>query len=97
MKSIAIPSEDSYFKNFIYRTHDFITRMRWRAFFNNQKKRKRRKAAETSNSSNEENDSENQNTESASKFGFRTSRNPPYIRELAEFVKDVWLMVESKN
>ena len=96
MKNIPIPSEDSYFKNFIFRTHDFITRMRWKAFFFKRSEEKKDElAAETYNNSDDENDQENQNTANENKYGYRTSRNPPYIKEIAEFEKDLWIMVES--
>ena len=97
MKNIPIPSEDSFFKNFIFRTHDFITRMRWKALFfkRSEEEKKENKTTEDSSSSNEENNTDNENQEIENKYGYRTSRNPPYIKEIADFEKDLWLMVES--
>ena len=90
MKNIPIPSENSYMKDLIYRTEDFLIRVRWRALFFLKNEEEKKKQKHTNAEDNFENTKIQKET-----FGFRTSKNPPAIKELAKFENDIWEMVEN--
>ena len=91
-KNIPIPGKESYFKQFIHYTESLLSRMRWGALFF-LKKQKEKNEGLLSESDDSENDDNNE-TEKVT-YGFNTSRPPPFIKEIADFEKDVWNMVET--
>ena len=87
MKNIPIQNEDSFLKNFIHRTEDFITRLRWPILFFLKREEEKKK----DNCDDCESDSEDERKET---YGFRSTRIPPPIKEIEEFEQDLWSMVE---
>ena len=89
MKNIPIPGRNSYLKQFIFRMEDFITRVRWVALFFLKKEAEKEQGDDTFSEEDEDEDFERRT------FGFRSSNVPPPIKEIAEFEKDLWDMVEN--
>ena len=88
MKNIPIQNEDSFLKNFIHRTEDFITRLRWPILFFLKREEEKKK----DNCDDDcESDGEDERKET---YGFRSTRIPPPIKEIEEFEQDLWSMVE---
>ena len=87
MKNIPIQNEDSFLKNFIHRTEDFITRLRWPILFFLKREEEKKK----DNCDDCESDGEDERKET---YGFRSTRIPPPIKEIEEFEQDLWSMVE---
>ena len=87
MKNIPIQNEDSFLKNFIHRTEDFITRFRWPILFFLKREEEKKK----DNCDDCESDGEDERKET---YGFRSTRIPPPIKEIEEFEQDLWSMVE---
>lgn len=87
MKNIPVQNEDSFLKNFIHRTEDFITRLRWPILFFLKREEEKKK----DNCDDCESDGEDERKET---YGFRSTRIPPPIKEIEEFEQDLWSMVE---
>ena len=91
-KNIPIPGNESYFKHFIHMTEAFISRVRWGALFFLKKQKEKNEGLTTDS---DENESDGDNDAEKMTYGFNTSRPPPYIRELVDFEKDLWNMVDN--
>lgn len=89
-KNIIIPNNDSYLKALIDKTSNFIRRIRWRALF--FLKNQDDSHDQDSSDSNSDEDSVGQKHRN---FGFKSENNPPPVREIANFEKDVWNLVSN--
>ena len=90
IKNIPIPDEVSYLKSLIFRTEDFLKRMRWRALFFLKRQEEMKKDRVHSDAIDNDEDLSINNE----KYGFRSSKVPPQIKELNDFEQEIWNMVE---
>ena len=88
-KNIPIPKEFPYMKDLIHETERLITRTRWKAFFFLDKNRN-----ESGDSEDESSDVDGMEERQKVTFGFKSARPPPVIKELSNFEKDLWKLVQ---
>ena len=89
-KNIPIPNNDTYLKLLIDKTSNFIRRLRWRAFYF-------LKSQEDSFRNDSTDDSREEEPAKVDRpnFGFKSENSPPSIREISDFEKDMWNLVEN--
>ena len=85
LKNIPFPSNDSFMKKLIHQTEKLLNRMRWKALFF----KKKQEESENESESDDEEEYERKT------FGFNTANSPPAIKEISDFEKDVWDLVEN--
>ena len=104
MKNIPIPGEESYMKDLIHKTELFLTRLRWRVFFFLQRDKNEDDECDSSvgdkgksdKNDDQESDSDVDEEERARMtYGFKSAIPPPFIKEIADFEKDLWKLIES--
>ena len=79
MKNIPIPKNNEYMKKLIGQMEKIIKRMRWRALFFLKEEDKYKTIADEIEFYGKE-----------EKFGFKSEKKPPPIKELEEFEKDFY-------
>lgn len=79
LKNIPSCTQQSYLKNLINRTEDFISRIRWKAFFFEE----------------DDDDYRARQEEQKDTFGFRSSNTPPINKDLTAFENDVYKLIAS--
>ena len=82
-KNIPLPSANDYRKRLIEATEKVIKTMRWKAFF----------YLKNENDSSESSD--NEDTQTNNNFGLKSKRSPPFIKEMADFERDMLSIVEN--
>ena len=77
LKNIPIPNNESYLKSLMKKIEEFLTRMRWKAFFFEKG----------------ENEDDNDENEVLNNYGFKSEKTPPQNMDLLAFENDLFGMV----
>ena len=91
-KNIPIPGKEGFLKDFIHKTEAFISRMRWGAMFYLKKLKEKNEGIHVSS---EDSESDEEFASEKMTYGFNTSRPSPHIKEIADFEKELWNIVDN--
>ena len=86
LKNIPAPNQESYMKILIDKTEHFLKRLRWKAIFFLQSKRDEEEI---------DVDTVDSDPTPCNKYGFKSINIPESVKELVDFEKDLWNLVDS--
>ena len=90
-KNIPIPTERNYKLKLIEKTELFIKKVRWKAIFYDMKLNNKNKNKSKNNNikNNSKNNGDDTQKENSSRYGIKSNKCPPQVKDLTAFGEDV--------
>ena len=90
-KNIPIPTERNYKLKLIEKTELFIKKVRWKAIFYDMKLNNKNKNKSNNNNikNNSKNNGDDTQKENSSRYGIKSNKCPPQVKDLTAFEEDM--------